>query len=258
MNLKERQAYILEKVRQEKTASINDLSAIFNVSLQSIRKDVTYLCKKGYLRRTYGGVEMPSSNENISYESRKVFHYDEKNKIAKLIAKEIPNNSSLFFSIGTSPEIVAKELLNHKNLKIFTNNINVALTCCDNPTFEITLNGGKLRNKNRDILDSNIDKFFSKYSVDFGIFGVGAIEEDGSLLDFTNEEILAREAIKKYSKKSFLLADSSKFSRKAYLRSGNISDITSFFCDKKPPKNICTILEENNVNLFYKDKEKYS
>ncbi len=256
MNPKERRAYILEKVRQEKIATISELSKIFNVSLQSIRKDVTYLCTIGYLRRTYGGVEMPKSRENISYETRKIIHYDEKNKIAKLIAKEIPNNSSLFFSIGTSPEIVAKELLNHKNLKIFTNNINVALTCCDNPTFEITLNGGKLRNKNRDILNSDISSFFSKYSVDFGIFGVGAIEEDGSLLDFTNEEILAREAIKKYSKKSYLLADSSKFTRKAYIRSGNISDINSFFCDKKPPLNICKILKENNVKLFYNNKER--
>ena len=128
---------------------------------------------------------------------------------------------SLFFSIGTTPEIIAKELINHTNLKIFTNNINVALVCCENPTFEIVLHGGVIRNKHRDILGNDIENFFSSYSVDYGIYGVGAIEEDGSLLDFTHEEVQAREAINKYSKKVFLAADFSKFDRKAFIRGGN-------------------------------------
>ncbi|RXJ68168.1 DeoR family transcriptional regulator [Halarcobacter ebronensis] len=251
MKPKERQAYILEKIRQEKFASVEELSNIFCVSLQSIRKDVNDLCKEGLLRRVYGGVEIPVQQDNISYDSRKIIHYDEKNSIAKLIAKQIPNNSSLFFSIGTTPEIIAKELINHENLKIFTNNINVALVCCENPTFEVVLHGGLVRNKHRDILGNDIENFFSKYSVDFGIYGVGAIEEDGSLLDFTHEEIQAREAINRYSKRVFLAADFSKFERKAHIRGGNISMVDNFFCDKKPPENIYEILKRNEVELHF-------
>jgi len=251
MKPRERKAYIVEKVRQEKFASIENLSNIFNVSVQSIRKDVNDLCKKGLLRRIYGGVEIPVKTDNISYTSRKIIHYDEKRVIAKMVAKQIPNNSSLFFSIGTTPEIIAKELINHKNLKIFTNNINVALVCCENPSFEIVLHGGLVRNKHKDIVGNDIENFFSSYSVDFGIFGVGAIEEDGSLLDFTHEEVKARITINKFSKKVFLAADSSKFKRKAYIRGGNISMVDNFFCDEKPSKNICKILEENQVKLIY-------
>lgn len=228
MKPKERQAYILEKVRQEKSATVEELSKIFSVSVQSIRKDINFLCEEGLLRRTYGGVEMALQKDNISYDSRKIIHFDEKKIIAKLIAKQIPNNSSLFFSIGTTPEIIAKELINHKNLKIFTNNINVALVCCENSSFEVTLHGGLLRNKHRDIVGNDIENFFSSYRVDFGIYGVGAIEEDGSLLDFTQEECQAREAISKSSKKIFLVADYSKFGRNAYIRSGNISNRNNF------------------------------
>jgi DeoR family transcriptional regulator, glycerol-3-phosphate regulon repressor len=251
MKPKERQAYILEKVRQEKSATVENLSKIFSVSVQSIRKDINFLCEEGLLRRIYGGVEMALQKDNISYDSRKIIHYDEKKIIAKLIAKQIPNNSSLFFSIGTTPEIIAKELINHKNLKIFTNNLNVALVCCENSSFEVTLHGGLLRNKHRDIVGNDIEKFFSSYSVDFGIYGVGAIEDDGSLLDFTQEECQAREAISKSSKKVFLVADYSKFERNAYIRSGNISNVDSIFCDKKPPKNICKLLEKNSVEINY-------
>ena len=255
MKPKERQAYIVEKVRQEKFASVEDLSKIFKVSLQSIRKDINDLCKEGLLRRVYGGVEIPVQRDNISYTSRKIIHYDEKRAIAKLIAKQIPDNSSLFFSIGTTPEIIAKELIKHQNLKIFTNNINVALVCCENPSFEIVLHGGLIRNKHRDIVGNDIEGFFSTYSVDFGIYGVGAIEEDGSLLDFTHEEVIAREAINQYSKKIFLAADFSKFDRKAYIRGGNISMVDTLFCDKKPPQHICEILEKSEVDFYFPTKE---
>ncbi|RXJ82030.1 DeoR/GlpR family DNA-binding transcription regulator [Arcobacter sp. F2176] len=254
MKPKERQAYILEKVRQEKSATVEKLSKIFSVSVQSIRKDINFLCEEGLLRRIYGGVEMALQKDNISYDSRKIIHYDEKKIIARLIAKQIPNNSSLFFSIGTTPEIIAKELINHKNLKIFTNNLNVALVCCENSSFEVTLHGGLLRNKHRDIVGNDIEKFFSSYSVDFGIYGVGAIEENGSLLDFTQEECQAREAISKSSKKVFLVADYSKFTRNAYIRSGNISNVDSIFCDKKPPENICKLLEKNGVEINYENE----
>lgn len=117
MKPKERQAYILEKVRQEKFASVEELSKIFKVSLQSIRKDVNDLCKSGLLRRIYGGVEIPAKNDNISYDSRKIIHFDAKKSIAKLIAKQIPNNCSLFFSIGTTPKLLQKSCLNTKILK---------------------------------------------------------------------------------------------------------------------------------------------
>ena len=250
MKVNERRAYILEKTRQEKFASIESLSAIFSVSVQIIRKDVNALCELGYLKRVRGGVEMPTNKENISYDNRKIIHYDAKKQIAKMVAKEIPDGASLFFSIGTTPEIVAKELLKHKNLKIFTNNLNVALVCCENESFEITLLGGKVRNKHRDILGKNIEEFFSSYHVDFGIFGVGAIEKDGVLLDFTEDELLARETIKRCSRKAFLVADYSKFDRKAYIKGGDIKEIDSFFCDQIPPKPIFEMIKAHHINLF--------
>jgi len=254
MKPKERKAYILEKVRQEKSALVEDLSKLFKVSLQSIRKDLNDLCKEGLLRRTHGGVEILENNDNISFNSRRIINYDAKYSIAKNIVQQIPDNSSLFFSIGTTPEIIAKELLEHKNLKIFTNNINVALACCENPTFSVTLHGGQIRNKHRDIVTGS-EEFFHSFRVDYGIFGVGAIELDGSLLDFTTDEIKAREGIVKSSKKVFLVADYSKFNRSACIKGGNIIDVDSFFCDQKPPLEILQILEENGVEYYYPKEE---
>ena len=251
MNPKKRKSFILEKVKREKSVYIDDLSKILNISPQSIRKDVNNLCRQGLLRREYGGATIPTNRENISYTNRQMLHFSEKNIIAKMIAKKIPDNSSLFFSIGTTPEIIAKALVKHKNLKIFTNNLNVALACCENTTFKITILGGEIRSKHHDILGFDIEKFFNSYFVDYGIFGVGAIEKDGTLLDFTQDELRARNAIKTNSKEVFLAADFSKFERVAYIRGGNITDVNSFFCDRKPPEFICSMLSKQKTPYFY-------
>lgn len=251
MKPKERQAYILEKVREKNFISINDLTSLFNVSVQSIRKDANALYNQGLVRRVHGGLEIVSKMDNISYDRRQIINYEAKKSIAKLVAKEIPHNSSIYFSIGTTPQMVAQELTNHQNLTVFTNNVNVALSLCENSSCTITLHGGVVRNKHRDILGKGMETFFSSNEVDFGIFGVGAIGEDGSLYDFTAKEVKARETIKEHSKRVFLVADSSKFTRSAYIQSGKICDANTFFCDKKPPQPLYQMLKQNGVKVVF-------
>jgi DeoR family glycerol-3-phosphate regulon repressor len=251
MNPTERQAYILEHVMQEEFASIEELASYFQLSEQTLRKDVNELCKEGLLRRCYGGVELPSKRINTSYEARKILHLNEKKTIASMVAEQIHDGASLFISIGTTPEVVARALLKHQNLKIFTNNLHVALVCSENPSFEVTLFGGKVRNQYGDILGHEIESFFSAYHVDYGLFGVGAIGNDGTLLDFTEEEMRAREAIARSSEKVFLVADSSKFSRKAYVKGGNITQVGAFFCDQEPPEHLSLLAQKNGVELYF-------
>jgi len=250
MNPTQRQAYILEHVMQEESASIEALATHFQLSEQTLRKDVNELCREGLLRRCHGGVELPSKRINTSYEARKILHLSEKKLIAATVAQHIPDGASLFISIGTTPEVVARALLKHKHLKIFTNNLHVALVCCENPSFEVTLLGGKVRNQYGDVLGREVEEFFSAYRVDFGLFGVGAIGEDGTLLDFTEEEMRAREAIARSSEHVFLVADTSKFSRKAYVKGGNLANMDAFFCDQTPPPHLLSLLQTHGVKLY--------
>lgn len=254
MKPKERQAYILEKVRDGNFVSINELSSLFNVSVQSIRKDANSLYDQGLVKRVQGGLEIVSKNDNISYNSRQIINYNAKKTIAKLVAKEISHNASIYFSIGTTPQMVADELIGHKNLKVLTNNLHVALTLCQNPTCKITLLGGEVRNKHRDIVEKGVEAFFSK-KVDFGVFGVGAIGKDGSLYDFTAQEVKARETISANSKNVFLVADSSKFTRTAHIQSGKIYNCDMFFCEQKPPLHIENMLIKNGVKSIYETQK---
>lgn len=249
MQLTGRQNEIANLIKDEGFLNVDDLAIRFNVTAQTIRRDLNVLCDHGLARRRHGGVEPPSAVGNLAYQSRKIINTEAKRAIANAVAKRIPDGATIALSIGTTPELVAEALLGHDALKIVTNNLNVAMLTCGNPTFQVTIVGGEVRNSDRDVIGSDVGAFFERYRTDFGIFGVGGVEADGMLLDFEREEVSARQAILQSALSSFLVLDSSKFNRPAHVRGGSIEDVDIVFCEAQPPLEIVDRLLSSNVEL---------
>ncbi len=243
VDISKRQAEIADLVQKAGFASVEELAERFEVTTQTIRRDVNGLCELGVLRRTHGGVEPPAPASNIHYSTRQILNHPEKQLIAEQVATRIENNQSLAFSIGTTPEIVMQALTGHEKLAIFTNNLNVAFTASSNPSFQVTIAGGRLRHGDRDILGSAAQTFFSNYKVDVGIFGVAGVDEDGTLLDFHEDEVAARQSILANCRKSFLVLDHSKFGRGAHVRGGQLKDVDAIFTDRPVPGEFLASLE---------------
>ena len=250
LQLSERQVEIAEMVRDHGYLTVDVLAERFDLTTQTIRRDLNTLCDFGLARRRHGGIESSIKTGNLTYESRQILARAAKQWIAREVARHVPNNASLAFSIGTTPQVVAEGLLHHDSLRIFTNNLNIAMLCCNNPTFEVNIVGGRLRNGDRDILGRGMEDFFSSYMVDIGVFGAAGVSEDGTLLDFHDEEVQARKLIRANSRETFLVLDSSKFSRTAHVRGGNIGEASKVFCDRPPPDNIMDVISRSNAQLI--------
>ena len=190
-----RQTRILEIVRETGFASIEHLAGHFDVTQQTVRRVVNRLCDQGLLRRIHGGVSLPVQNQNLAYGSRQGLNPDAKRRIAHAVSNFIPDGASLMIGLGTTPEYVAQALSDRQDLRVITNNLNVAAAFARNPDVEITIAGGTLRPLDRDIVGDAAVRFFSGFKADFGIFGVGGIDQDGALLDFHSDEFKARQAI---------------------------------------------------------------
>src|SRR5690606_41002811 len=124
--LNHRQHEILTLVRQRGFAAIEALSQHFNVTTQTIRRDINELCRRGLLRRYHGGAGLPSSVQNLAYSARQVMSQEEKRRIAELVASHIPDQASLFITLGTTTEEIAKALKHRRGLRVITNNLHVA------------------------------------------------------------------------------------------------------------------------------------
>ena len=248
-NLIPRHQDILALARQKGYLSTEELTKAFNVTPQTIRRDINDLCAKGFLRRYHGGAGLASSTENVAYSDRQVLNHDEKIRIAQLVARQIPNNASLFINIGTTTEEVAKALCDHRNLRVITNNLNVAVLLSDIPTIEVIVTAGVVRRDRGVIGESTID-FIKQFKVDYGIIGISGIDLDGTLLDFDYREVRVAQAIVENARQVFLVTDHTKFNCNPMVRMCHISEIDALFTDEPPPEAIQTLLGESKVKLF--------
>ena len=255
MDLTARQAEISDLLRQEEFITVDSLADRFNVTTQTVRRDINVLCDYGQARRRHGGVEPLSTDGNLAYGTRQVLNRVAKRSIAKEVASQIPNGSSISLGIGTTPEMVVRSLMKHQNLKIYTNNLIIAQTASTNPSFEVYCSGGRIRSGDFDMVGSPVESFFNSYKTDFGIFGVAGVDNDGVLLDFSDEEVQIRRVILDNCRESLLVLDHEKFGRIAHVRGGHIEDVTKVFCDQPPPNEIIQIIDDSESQLIICDKE---
>ena len=249
VNLNPRQKQIVDLVRQRGFAAVDEMAQDFDVTPQTIRRDINELCKHGLVRRFHGGVGLNSSVENVAYETRKVLMLEEKKKIAQKVASYIPDRASVFIDIGTTTEEVARALRDHEGLRVITNDLNVATILSGNKTCEVIIAGGVVRSRDRGITGEATIDFIRQFKVDFGIIGVSAIDPDGTLLDYDYHEVRVAQAIIENSRKVFLATDHTKFGRNAVVKLGHLSQISALFCDKEPPKEIIACLKDHHVAL---------
>lgn len=248
MSLILRQQKTLELVRERGYISIEELAQYFDVTPQTIRRDINQLADEGLLRRYHGGAAHDSSVENTEYTMRVGYMLEEKLRIAEAVAAAVPDHASLFINIGTTTESIAHALLNHTGLKIITNNLNVAKILSTKEDFEVLIASGRVRPDGGVIGQATAD-FFKQFKADYALIGISGIDEDGTLLDFDFQEVCVSQEILSSARQVFLAADSSKFGRNAMIRLGSLKQVDSVFTDQPPNEQYLKTIHDLGVNL---------
>lgn len=250
MLLSARQVEIMALAKEHGRVLVDELAARFAVTPQTIRKDLNDLCETRALNRIHGGAVFPSGNENVKYEARRSMAAAEKQAIGRAAAAMIPNNSSLFINIGTTTEAVGDALVDHSELMVITNNINVANHLRVFPDIEVVIAGGVVRGADGGIVGEAAVDFIRQFKVDYAVIGVSAIDQDGALLDFDFREVKVAQAIIANARHVILVSDASKFERTAPVRIGHISQVHTFICDHCPSDSVKAVCAAQDVALI--------
>lgn len=248
-NLPGRQKEILELIRSQGYVATEQLVRHFGVTPQTIRRDINMLCDLDLIERFHGGAGRIGNAYNQPYQDRLQEGMDGKRKIARMVAKRIPDGASLFLNIGTTTEALAAELVGRNDLRIVTNNINIANMMRETDGSDVMIAGGFVRQSDGGIVGEATTEFLNQFRLDIGVIGISGIDEDGSLLDFDYQEIRAAQAIIQNSRTVFLVADASKFGRRAMVRLGDYSKIDHLFTDQTPPVAFLQAIRDADMDL---------
>jgi len=247
-NSNPRQLLLLQEVQRRSAATVEELAAFLGVTLQTVRRDVQRLSEAGVLTRFHGGVRVPNSTtENLAHQQREALNADGKTRIAQAVAAQVPHNCSLILNIGTTTEAIARALMQHRGLRIITNNLNVAATLSSNPDCEVIVAGGVVRGRDRGIIGEAAVDFIRQFRVDIALIGISGIESDGSLRDYDFREVKVAQTIMDQAREVWMAADHSKFGRPAMVEVGPLSRIDRLFTDAPPPDPFPRLLQEAHV-----------
>ena len=244
-----RQSDIVQLARVAGRVTVDALAVRFDVSPQTIRKDLNEICERGLLQRVHGGAVLSSGVANYNYEARRILASEEKRLIGIAAAALIPDSCSLVINIGTTTEQVAMALGGKKNLLVITNNINVVNILRENTEIELIVAGGVVRHSDGGVVGEAAVGLIEQFKVDYAIIGASAIDQDGSIMDYDYREVKIAQAIIENARHTILVSDHMKFERTAPVRIGHLSQLEHFVTDQPLPEHLAQICAEGEVQV---------
>lgn len=242
-------------VLDQGAVSVGSLAERFDVSMQTIRRDVDALCEGDMLHRVHGRVEVSEEFLNTPFDQRAGTNLVGKRAIGEAAADLIPDGSTVFISIGSTPLSVAQALRRRKDLTVITNNLSAAMALSDEVSNRIILPGGEIRLPDRDIVGNEVLDFFGRFRADFAVFGAAGIALDGGLLEFHTTEVRATQMICENAQMSLLVVDGSKFGRQAPALGDNIANMDTIIIDRRPGEQYAPLLTKINDRLVVAEGE---
>lgn len=244
-----RQEQLVRIARSQGPVSLEELATRLKVSVQTVRRDVQQLAQIGQLVRFHGGVRAGATAENITYQQRENLNAGAKARIGRAVAARIPDDCSLMLTVGTTTFAVARELRNHRGLRIVTNDMAIAQLLSANREMEVHLCGGVVRARDHAIVGEAAVDFVRQFRFDTVIIGVAGIEPDGSMRDFDYREVKVTEMAIAQSRQVWVVADVSKFERGAMVEVAHVSKVDTLFTDAMPPGAFAALLAEAGVSV---------
>ena len=240
MKQAQRHQEIIELLSQCGFASTEELVAHFDISPQTIRRDLNELAEQNKIQRHHGGASLPGAGMSQAYSGGRDSHWEEKQRIAKVVASRIPDGASLFIGIGVAPEAVARALLDHRDLRIVTNNLNVASLLTARDDFMVSIASGEIRNRDGAILGETSHAHIRQFRMDFAILGVSGMDEQGGLLLADLQERQISRSMLELARRVFILIEHWQFMPSGMVHLAQLAEVDTLFTDRSLPEGLAT------------------
>lgn len=252
----ERHKQIMDKLRKERIVRVEKLVGRFNVSAETIRRDLEKLEEEGLLQRVYGGAVLAGvSKVEPLYTVRAALNQQHKAAIGRCANKLVEENDTMIVDLGTTTLEFCKTLVGHRNLLIITNSLQIASVAVEFPGIQVVTLGGCLRARELAVSGSMAIRCLEQFHVNKAILGAGGIDLEHGLTDFHLEEAQVRRVMIEKAEKVIVLADHSKFGVTALAHILPLEKIDVLVTDWETPASYLKKLREKNITTIVAPRE---
>ena len=207
-----RKQKIISLLTAQGYTNVTELAARFNVTTETIRRDLNALEQENLVKRIHGGaIAAAKRSTEVEYQNRGQYLMQEKKDIARKAAELIHDGETVIITSGTTTLAMAEFLLQKKNLTVITNSVLLCAELAAGQDIEIYILGGKVRNGNFSVSGPISIDNLSVFNPDKTIIGIGGISIEKGLTDHRMDETLLTRNCLKAAPVTIGLADHSKF-----------------------------------------------
>ncbi len=246
MFIEERHQKIYQMIKEKGRIEVQELSTLFNVSDDSIRRDLRILEQKGILERTYGGAVLPKkANYYPSYTERMKSNKKNKEGIAKLAASFIQDGDTIFLDGSTTVAELIPYLNRFENLTVITHSVMIGYEIVHaEGNIQLIMIGGSVHQKAANAFGIDTVKAIEKLRVDKVYVAPCAISAEGGLSCSSIEEAPIKKAIMEAGREVYLMVESDKFGKRSLVSFAPLAVEQTIITDAKMTPELYTEFSE--------------
>ncbi|EST89528.1 DeoR/GlpR family DNA-binding transcription regulator [Vagococcus lutrae] len=219
--------YILEKEH----VTLKELEETFNVSMNTIRRDVAKIITDPRFEKVYGGVSV-KKNKLISFENRSIKNKEVKQKIAEEAAKLIQPHDLIYIDSGTTTKYILDYLPKDIEMTIITNSLDIVLKAEVFEKIQVFLLGNMFKRSTRSFVGITPDQITNKYNISKAFMAATAVSIDNGMMNSDLMEYEIKKHIVDKAANIYLLADKSKFEKSTLLTYASLDQVNKIITDK--------------------------
>lgn len=248
----ERKNEILRKLRAEQRVLVSELALYYNVTEETIRRDLDKLEKDGYATKTYGGAILGNSTKtDLSYTIRNKTNVEAKTVIASLAAKLVEDGDHIMLDDSSTSLYVAKKLKEKKGLTVITNSVELVAELANVDGWTLLLTGGRLKPESLALVGSQTQQMLRQYHVDKVLMSCKGIDMEAGLTDSSEFHSDTKRSMIGAARQRILILDSSKFDKISFVTISHFDAIDTVVTNAQPRREWMRFFEENEIECIY-------
>lgn len=248
----ERRNDILEKLQAEKRVVVSELSQLYQVSEETIRRDLEKLENEGLATKSYGGAVINEQSKlDLPLNIRKNRNVAEKQRIAELVAGFIHDGESIMLDASSTAVFVARALKHKKELTVITNSIEILIEHLRNPEWSVLSTGGLSKEGSFALVGPQTDKMLKSYHVDTAVISGKGLDMEMGLTDSDEFHANNKRTMLQSAGRRILAVDSSKFDKMAFTRISEMELIDIIVTDRQPDGKWLQFFTQKGIECVY-------
>ncbi len=230
----QRREKILELIREDGHAKVQELSRLFKVTEVTIRQDLEKLEEQGLIKREHGGAILSDAGTNVrNFSLANQTNIEAKRAIAREAVKFISDGDTIILDSGSTTTELARLISGFHNLTVITNALNIAMILGSDASINLNVTGGEFKPPTLSLTGMKAANYFTNIHADKVFLATAGINLKTGLTYPSISDLVVKKAMIEASDTVYLVADSSKIGTSSFASLGALSLVDHIITDSK-------------------------